>query len=225
MPLDEPLTLVSARFRTNTEALGFPNPPAAIRVKLVTGAHGTSLFIRADASASPGALVDWIQFALPRRITFGDRAVLRADFLTLPTRWQWARGRDVEMIRLDPSGEASVTMRGTRARITAFAREVRSSPSYRVDRVGEQTSAKPLLTAPQAAALRAAWSSGYYEIPRPLNLQKLAATLGITSASLSERLRRAEARVIGRYLEDGPAVPPAAEDAMEEIPAWPAAGW
>ena len=51
--------------------------------------------------------------------------------------------------------------------------------------------------------LRIAVSAGYYRIPRLLNLKQLAARLNVTSASISERLRRAEGRVVVQYVTRG----------------------
>ena len=60
-----------------------------------------------------------------------------------------------------------------------------------------------LLTPLQEDALRSAVDTGYYRIPRPLNLHQLAAKSDVTAASFSERLRRAEGRVITQYVAMG----------------------
>ena len=77
----------------------------------------------------------------------------------------------------------------------------------RLLRAASASSSARLLTDPQDQALRAAVHNGYYRIPRPLNLQQLAKHLHISSASLSERLRRAEGRVLTRYVHQGGVTP------------------
>jgi len=57
----------------------------------------------------------------------------------------------------------------------------------------------PRLTARQTHALRLAVAEGYYGIPRPINLQTLASRMGISTASMSELLRRAEREIIVSY--------------------------
>ena len=53
----------------------------------------------------------------------------------------------------------------------------------------------------QRVALREAFRRGYYETPREISLEELAAELGIPRSTLSYRLRRAEARLVGSYAE------------------------
>jgi predicted DNA binding protein len=59
-----------------------------------------------------------------------------------------------------------------------------------------------LLTPKQADALKIAYSSGYYEIPRRENVTNLSTNLGIARVTFQERLRRAENRIIKKYILD-----------------------
>ena len=221
MPLDEPLPVISARFHANASTLGFRAPPVALRVKLILGESATSLYVQPGEPCAPGTLVDWLADAGPLRVAFGERGVLRADFAALPKPWRWAKGVDVDMVAIDAAGNASVAVRGTRSAVTAMVRSLREGATYGVDRVASTSSERPLLTAAQDAALRAAWRGGYYQIPRPLNLKRLARDVGTSSASLSELLRRAEGRVVGRYLSDGPVAPASQDEAPVRPVAWP----
>lgn len=56
------------------------------------------------------------------------------------------------------------------------------------------------LTDPQREALRLAYERGFYEIPRRTTLGDLASELGVSDQAVSERLRRAQARLIDEYV-------------------------
>jgi predicted DNA binding protein len=66
----------------------------------------------------------------------------------------------------------------------------------RVSRISDSES----LTAHQRSVIEYALSSGFYEYPRRMGLQKLSSSLGISPSTLSERLRRAERKIISSYL-------------------------
>ncbi len=59
-----------------------------------------------------------------------------------------------------------------------------------------------VLTARQQELLLHCFEEGYYEIPRRSTLRLLAKGLGISSASLSLVLRRAEAKVVAAFTAD-----------------------
>jgi hypothetical protein len=65
--------------------------------------------------------------------------------------------------------------------------------------------ARAELPGEQRVALRAAFRRGYYETPREISLEELAAELDVPRSTLSYRLRRAEAELVGSY--DGAAFP------------------
>jgi AraC-like DNA-binding protein len=187
----------------DSTALGIAAPPVGLRVKLLRGARYVSLFVQAGDPVSPGTLVDWLAPYAPLRVEFGSRGVIRADFDPLPLEWSRAfLGVEVDMISIETDGATKIAVRGTRSCIAAFSRRSHDIPAVDVRSIFP-TSPLPFLTTPQDQALRAAVSQGYYRIPRPLNLHDLAKQLHISAASLSERLRRAEGRVITRYVEEG----------------------
>jgi hypothetical protein len=57
------------------------------------------------------------------------------------------------------------------------------------------------LTDRQRAAVRTAYELGYFDIPRKASLEDVAAELGITASSLSERLRRAQTHLVERHVD------------------------
>ena len=197
----------SARLRTSASLLGFSSPPSLLRLKLLEGPHYWSLFIQPQADARIASVVEWLEPWSPLRIEFGSRHVLRADFDPLPAAWlDRFRAVELQMLILYPNGAAIASVVGTHAALATFGRAL-TTKADDIREVRDTPRDTPLLTRAQDEALRAAVEAGYYRIPRPINLQQLAAKLGISSASLSERLRRAEGRIIMRYAVDGATTP------------------
>ncbi|QLH84668.1 helix-turn-helix domain-containing protein [Halosimplex pelagicum] len=60
------------------------------------------------------------------------------------------------------------------------------------------------LTDAQRAAIRTANRLGYFEIPRTATLDDVAAELGISASSCSERLRRAQTHLVETHVEERP---------------------
>jgi len=58
------------------------------------------------------------------------------------------------------------------------------------------------LTPKQEKTLRIALQQGFYDFPRRISNDELAEKLGIKPSTLSEILRRAERKVVGRYFEE-----------------------
>lgn len=67
---------------------------------------------------------------------------------------------------------------------------------HRLTRDGDSEPPGDGLTDRQREALRIAYERGYFEIPRRATLEEVAAEAGIAPSSASERLRRAQARLI-----------------------------
>jgi len=53
----------------------------------------------------------------------------------------------------------------------------------------------------QRVALHEAFRRGYYETPREISFEELAAEMGVARSTLSYRLWRAEARLVGSYAD------------------------
>lgn len=196
---------VTGTFATRTADLGFHPPPFALRLRLLATAERGRLYMQANPPGPVARAAEWLEPYGPRRVEFEDGHVLRVEFDALPEAWLACfRNVAADAIHLQPDGTALVTVTGERAGVAAFAARLGGKGrSVRVRPVATTPARPPLLTAPQESALRAAVACGYYDIPRPINLRDLAGRLGVTSASLSERLRRAEGRVIKRYVADG----------------------
>jgi len=206
---EPPPARVVGRFVGRAEKLGFAVPPASLRLKVLKTPTHWTVFLQSTLDVPAAKIVDWLPPEGLLRIEFGSRRVLRADFQHLPEAWaRTFQGVALEFARLDPNGGASVTVTGRRSALASFARRL-YGPSAPLELVHLQTAQPPLslLTLPQDGALRAAVAAGYYRIPRALNLDELATRLGVSSASLSERLRRAEGRIITRYVDAGGASP------------------
>jgi len=67
---------------------------------------------------------------------------------------------------------------------------------HRLTRNGESEQPGDGLTDRQHEALRIAYERGYFDIPRRASLEEVAGELDITPSSVSERLRRAQTRLI-----------------------------
>lgn len=204
MALEE-ITRVAARFVVGARDVGFAPPPVPLRARIARAARGGALFLHAEEPLPLGRVAGWLEPWRPVCIDLAAPRSIRADFDALPAAWDAAFASvTLDAMRLDLDGRAALSVSGTRASIAAFARRLRtpSAPAEMVS-LGPTHAPARLLTPAQEAALRAAVAHGYYRVPRPLNLHDLAALLGIGSASLSERLRRAEGRVMTRYVEDG----------------------
>jgi len=74
-----------------------------------------------------------------------------------------------------------------------------------------QTSLTPL----QARLLARAWVLGYYAVPRRITLSRLARQSGRSAPALGKILRRAEGRLVVRWLASEGAVPEPAVEAVD----------
>lgn len=83
-------------------------------------------------------------------------------------------------------------------------RLVEQGVSVDLRRVTDVTTASPSdtrLTPEQKEALEAALDRGYFEIPRDISMEELAAELGISHQALSERLRRAYETLVNEEVQ------------------------
>jgi hypothetical protein len=119
------------------------------------------------------------------------REALRAESLLL-----------VPPVEYRPDGVMRCSIVGAPEDLRCVLRDVPEDVRVDVDRVGEFAGPVPspeaLLTDRQRAAVAAAVEAGYYEVPRDASLEEVADRLGCASSTVSEHLRRAEARVMRR---------------------------
>ncbi|WP_241431384.1 helix-turn-helix domain-containing protein [Haloferax volcanii] len=114
-----------------------------------------------------------------------------------------------EFIRLDtapisatitPSGWDVRTRLSDRATLAEFNKDCEENGiTFRLDRVVDvapSDSNEYGLTAKQRETLLAAHEAGYFSVPRTTSLAELGAELGVTAPSVSERLRRAQDRLV-----------------------------
>jgi predicted DNA binding protein len=59
-----------------------------------------------------------------------------------------------------------------------------------------------ILTNKQVRAIKLAYNSGYYQIPRKKSTAVISFELGISRVSFRERIRRAEKRLVENYLKN-----------------------
>lgn len=100
-------------------------------------------------------------------------------------------------------GAAQLTVAGSRDRLSSFATALETmGMDYVVDYVHDAIDAEDLLTEGQRELIAAAIRAGYYDTPRETTLTELADQHGIAKSTASERLHRAEGKVIKRFAED-----------------------
>lgn len=197
---------MEAVFDVPSVQLGLPPAPVALNLMISKQGVRWTMLIHPQVATPRAPLLAWVQELNPRRLEFGPDGSLRADFEPPPLVWERNfASLDVNLIVLALDGVAQVTLTGTRQSLATFSRVISmADEAVELRRLATTArSTNPLLTPAQEEALRAAVSAGYYQIPRPLNLHDLAAHLHVTAASLSERLRRAEQRVITRFVSEG----------------------
>ena len=154
-----------------------------------------------------------------------ERAVREDPTVTEPLRLAAADGRRLYRLLLTPEGEAGTTYlewpelgltlldgRGTadgwtgrmrvpdRDRLNRFLDAMdEQGISYRITALYRRTEDDPgrePTTSRQREALERAYEAGYFDVPRSVTQAELAAELGISTQSLSERLRRGTAALI-----------------------------
>lgn len=136
--------------------------------------------------------------AATQTTSVGDRSLVR---LTIPeerrdaTPYSLLSEYDITILQYRlADGEARFKARYPDRKALAAMREwfTDRDLSFRLQRVytEEQTGDEFDLTEKQHEALVAAWKAGYYRTPREATLEEVAADLGITQQSLSERLKR-----------------------------------
>jgi predicted DNA binding protein len=105
----------------------------------------------------------------------------------------------IERIEVMPNGWRQTGWFADRETFETLASFWQRNVEFRLRRLthdGEPESPGEGLTDPQREALRTAYELGFFEVPRRTSLEAVAAELGISASSASERLRRAESVLI-----------------------------
>jgi predicted DNA binding protein len=111
-------------------------------------------------------------------------------------------------------GTVTLTVTATRDRISELGDQLELfGMSYELLYIHQSVDSTELLTEPQRQLLATAVESGYYDVPRECTLTELAEKEGIAKSSASERLHRAESKVItewatGAFPTDSDVEPP-----------------
>lgn len=189
---------VEACFELDAACVGLAPPPFSADVRLDREANAWSVVLR-PPEGEDRRVVDWLVVARPWRVEFAPGEV-RVDFRPIPVAWApLLQGPQLDALTLRPDGVLLVRARGERA----VLRRLAAWKDAGVVRVAAPHEPPALLTRAQAEALRLAVRAGYYEMPRPLHLRDLAAGLHVKTAAFSERLRKAEGRVLTAYVNGG----------------------
>jgi len=105
----------------------------------------------------------------------------------------------IERIAVTPDGWTQIGWFADRAAFTEFSTFWQQNADFGLERLTRDAEPKSPgngLTDRQQEALRTAYEMGHFEIPRRASLDDVAAELGISASSLSERLRRAQTQLI-----------------------------
>ncbi|WP_135820108.1 helix-turn-helix domain-containing protein [Halostella litorea] len=105
----------------------------------------------------------------------------------------------VERIDVEPDGWRQTGWFADRDAFDAFASFWRRNAGFRLHRLTHDGEPEPPgdgLTDRQREALRTAYELGHFEVPRRATLAEVAAELDISASSASERLRRAQTRLV-----------------------------
>jgi predicted DNA binding protein len=105
----------------------------------------------------------------------------------------------IERIEVTPSGWTQTGWFADREAFDQFRAFWQRNVGFRLHRLTREGESEPPgdgLTDRQREALRIAYELGYFDIPRRASLDDVAAELGISASSVSERLRRAQTQLI-----------------------------
>jgi hypothetical protein len=105
----------------------------------------------------------------------------------------------IERIEVTPTGWRQMGWFATRNQFTAFSTFWQENAGFRLHRLTRDGESEPPgdgLTDRQYEALRTAYQLGYFAIPRRASLQDVAEELDVSSSSVSERLRRAQTKLL-----------------------------
>lgn len=136
----------------------------------------------------------------------GERALVQVESVSPPLLAPlWRAGVPIEVPFAVEDGVATWELTTSSSRLSALGRHldeagVEYTVDYRRD-VGE-TPADRLLTDRQREVLLAALAAGYYATPREATLTEVADDLGVSKATCSEVLHRAEGSVLAWFAEE-----------------------
>jgi hypothetical protein len=120
----------------------------------------------------------------------------------------------IERIEVVPGGWQQTGWFASRDTFGKFSSFWQQNAGFQLLRLTHDEESEPPgdgLTDRQREALRIAYELGYFDIPRQASLERVAAELGISASSVSERLRRAQTELIEETV--APTWPPLPDEA------------
>jgi len=198
---------MSERPRFTARVLGSDETVAAVEVEFErTPFVGEYRLVARDGEASRYTILPGTSMAEQLGDDLDDLDDLRALYET-PTH--------IERIRPTPTGWVQTGRFADRAAFDELREFWQRNAPFRLrklSRVGDDARDRPGadsddgdgLTDAQREAVRTAHRLGYFEIPRTATLSDVAAELGISASSCSERLRRAQTHLVETHVEERP---------------------
>ncbi len=135
----------------------------------------------------------------------GFHAYVRTRLRERERRYREALDREsvlvVPPVELRADRTVRQTMAGYAEELSAAVEALPSEVEVEVLRTGTfHRVARPAVTERQREALRAAFEAGYYDLPRSAGLEVVAEALDCSTSAASDRLRRAERRLVAGAL-------------------------
>ncbi|PSG96076.1 hypothetical protein BRD56_12435 [Thermoplasmatales archaeon SW_10_69_26] len=196
--------VVEKRVDLPCRAAGFTTPPCKVQLKFLQEDEGWTL-VATTPPAKPPKVAQWLEDRDPVSIHIApglSPKVLRANFDELPTDWEaLLTMADIRFIEVNPGGAASIFVEDTSARIEELVSSLEEETADVRVREMQSGPREAGVTARQQEILSLAVAHGYYEIPHNLTLRDLAEKLDLSVGTVSQLLRRAEARIITSYVD------------------------
>ena len=157
----------------------------------------------ADPRPVADAIRDHPDIAAYEGLYAGDERVIaqyEADERAL-YEFLWASSLPPEFPILVEDGEMEFALTATQEAFDAFAAALEERGlQYDLLSLVHTDEKGSLLTERQRECLLAALRKGYFEVPRSCTLAELAETLGVDKSTVSETIRRGQARVLEEFL-------------------------
>lgn len=196
--------VVEKRVDLPCNAAGFRTPPCKVQLKFIPEDEAWTV-VATTPPAKPPKVAQWLEDDDPTSIHIApglSPKVLRANFEELPDAWEEILSlADVRFIELNPGGAASIFLEDTSARIEELITHLKERSDDVRAREMQAGPRQAGVTARQQEILSLAVAHGYYEIPHNLTLRDLAEKLDLSVGTVSQLLRRAEARIITSYVD------------------------
>lgn len=202
---------VSRRLDLDCSTIGFSAPPCSVQLKFLPNEGKGWTLVGLTPPAQPPTVARWLEAYEPTSIEIASGLapkILHVNFEELPGTWRDMLGAvNVQLVELTPEGSASLFVEGTSEEIDQFVEDLETrqdeastelavrARKARTDNDDEE------LTPRQTEILSRAVGLGYYEIPHNLTLRELADRLDLSVGTVSELLRRAEAKIITRHVD------------------------